>query len=81
LKLSESPAAARGAFLKNHIVEIEAMLSAKANLIVALLAISQSGCIVGGYSSGGGGWFLWPGGLLGLVIIIAILFLIFRRRG
>ena len=59
------------------------MLRNKTSLaILSLLTLSQPGCVVGGYSSGGGGgWFLWPGGILGLVIVLAILFLIFRRRG
>jgi hypothetical protein len=37
-----------------------------------------SGCLVAGYSSGGG-WFVWPGSLGLLVIIVLIVFLIRRR--
>lgn len=49
-------------------------------LLAISLAFTQSGCmVVGGYSSGGG-WFLWPGGL-GLIVVIALLFLFFGRRG
>lgn len=47
-----------------------------------LLATSMlsSGCVaVGGYSSGRGFFFL-PGGIL-LVLVLVILFLVFRRRG
>jgi hypothetical protein len=43
------------------------------------LALTQTGCIVAGYRSGGGGWFLWPGGL-GLVLIIIVLLFLARRR-
>lgn len=42
-----------------------------------LLAATQSGCIVAGYSSNSG-WFIWPGGL-GLLLII-FLVLLFSRR-
>jgi hypothetical protein len=39
-----------------------------------------SGCVmVGGYS-GGRGWFLWPGTLV-ISIVVAILFILFKRRG
>lgn len=37
-----------------------------------------SGCVVVGYSSRGG-FFLWPGGL-GLLVLLAVLWLIFSRR-
>jgi hypothetical protein len=37
-----------------------------------------SGCLVAGYSSGGGG-FIWPGGF-GLVFLLLILFFVLRRR-
>jgi hypothetical protein len=48
--------------------------------ILTVLTLAQPACIVGGYRSGGGGWFLWPGGLLGVLIVIAIFFLITRGR-
>ena len=46
------------------------------NILALFLAMTQTGCIVAGYTTGGG-WFLWPGGL-GLIILLLILFL--RRR-
>ena len=47
--------------------------------IVTLLLLFSSGCVVvGGYSSGRG-WFIWPG-TIGILIVLAILFLLFRRR-
>jgi len=46
--------------------------------IIALLLLS-SGCVgAGGYSSGGG-WFIWPG-TIGILVLVAVLFLLFRRR-
>ena len=44
--------------------------------VALALGAMQSGCIVAGYSTNGG-WFLWPGGL-GLLAIIVLL-LLFRR--
>lgn len=46
--------------------------------IVTLLLLLSSGCVVGGYSSGRG-WFIWPG-TIGILVIVAVLFLLFRRR-
>ena len=43
-----------------------------------LAAISLTGCIVVGYSSRGG-FFLWPGGL-GLVLLVLLLVFLLRRR-
>lgn len=37
-----------------------------------------TGCFAVGYTSGGG-WFVWPGGL-GLVLLIALVLLVLRRR-
>ena len=47
-------------------------------LIIALIVALQTSCVVAGYSSNRG-WFIWPGSI-GLVVIIALLFLFFRRR-
>jgi hypothetical protein len=53
----------------------------KALLVAFALSLSQTGCIVAGYRSGGGGcWFIWPGGLGLLLIIMVVLFLARRRR-
>lgn len=43
-----------------------------------LLALTQTGCLVAGYSSRGGG-FIWPGGL-GLVILVLLLIFFLRGR-
>jgi hypothetical protein len=49
-------------------------------LIILFLLLNSSGCVfVGGYSSDRG-WFIWPGTIV-IFVIVAILFLIFRRRG
>lgn len=42
------------------------------------LSLGSTGCVIGGYSSTGGG-FIWPGGL-GLVVVIVIIVLLLRRR-
>ncbi len=49
-------------------------------LAVAALAAcgTLSGCLMVGYSSAGG-WFLWPGGL-GLVVIVLLALFFLRRR-
>jgi hypothetical protein len=46
---------------------------------IAALAMTQAGCIVLGYRSGGG-WFMWPGGI-GLIIMLALFLMMFFRRG
>jgi len=48
--------------------------------IVSLMLLLTSGCVVvGGYSSGRG-WFLWPGTIV-IFLVVAVLFLLLRRRG
>jgi hypothetical protein len=47
--------------------------------IITLLLLFSSGCVVAGGYSSGRGWFIWPG-TLGLLLIVAVLFLLFRRR-
>jgi hypothetical protein len=42
------------------------------------LALSQTACVVGGYS-GEGGFFLWPGSLV-ITALLVLLFLYMRRR-
>ena len=44
----------------------------------ALLVLSQLSCAAVGYSSDGG-WFVWPGGL-GLIVLLIVVFLVLRRR-
>jgi len=47
--------------------------------IITVLLLLSSGCVVvGGYSSGRG-WFIWPG-TIGILLVVAVLFLLFRRR-
>ena len=47
--------------------------------IITLLLLFSSGCVVvGGYSSERG-WFIWPGTFV-ILLIVAVLFLLFRRR-
>lgn len=52
----------------------------KVLLLAVALSFAQTGCIVAGYRSGGGGWFIWPGGLGLLLIVLVVLFLARRRR-
>jgi hypothetical protein len=40
--------------------------------------LGLSGCLVAGYSSGGG-WFVWPGSL-GLIVIVLLIVFLLRRR-
>lgn len=51
----------------------------RVTVLLLLLGLAQTACVVGGYSSRGG-WFLWPGGLFGVLAVIAVLFLLSRRR-
>jgi hypothetical protein len=43
-----------------------------------LLALSQTACLVGGYSSEGG-FRLWPGSVV-VTVVLVLLFLFLRRR-
>ena len=47
--------------------------------IITLLLFLSSGCVVAGGYSSGGGWFIWPG-TIGILLVVAVLFLLFRRR-
>jgi hypothetical protein len=52
----------------------------KQTIVVALtLALSQTACLVGGYSSEGG-FFLWPGSIVITVVLLVLVFLFMRRR-
>jgi hypothetical protein len=44
-----------------------------------VVALSFTGCIVVGYRSRGG-WFVWPGGLGLLIVVLLVLFLLRGRR-
>jgi hypothetical protein len=43
-----------------------------------LLALAQTACVVGGYSSEGG-FYLWPGSIV-VTVVLVLLFLFMRRR-
>jgi len=46
---------------------------------IVFILIALPGCVVvGGYSSERG-WFLWPGTIV-IFLVVAVLFLLFRRR-
>lgn len=46
-------------------------------ILASLLLVTQTACIAVGHSSRGG-WFIWPGGL-GMLVVLALIFLILRR--
>jgi len=48
------------------------------SIVTAALLLSSGCVVVGGYSSGRG-WFIWPGTIV-ILLIVAVLFLLFRRR-
>ncbi len=55
------------------------LLTRLGTLFAASIAtLGLSGCLVAGYSSGGG-WFIWPGSL-GLLVIVLVIVLLMRRR-
>jgi hypothetical protein len=47
--------------------------------IITLLLLCSSGCVVAGGYSSGRGWFIWPG-TIGILLVVAVLFLLLRRR-
>ena len=47
-------------------------------LAASITTAGLSGCLVAGVSSGGG-WFVWPGGLALLVVVLLIVFAMRRR--
>jgi hypothetical protein len=47
-------------------------------VLLPLLVLTQSSCVAVGYSSNGG-WFIWPGSL-GLILILLLLFFFLRGR-
>lgn len=54
-------------------------ISRETKLLALLICLSQVSCVVVGYRSGGG-WFVWPGALT-LLVVVAVIFLLARRRG
>jgi hypothetical protein len=44
----------------------------------AALCLPLAGCLVAGYSSGGG-WWVWPGSLAITVLMLLTMFLLSRR--
>lgn len=50
-------------------------------LAFILALLSQSSCIVaGGYRGSNGGWYIWPGSFLSILVIIVVVFLLLKRR-
>ena len=47
--------------------------------VITLLLLLSSGCVVAGGYSSGRGWFIWPG-TIGILVVVAVLFLLLRRR-
>lgn len=41
------------------------------SLALSAVCLSQTGCAVVGYSSNAG-WFFWPGGWIGVAIMVAV---------
>jgi hypothetical protein len=48
-------------------------------LLISFALLLQTSCIVVGYTNRGG-WFVWPGGIFGVLVIVAVLFMLARRR-
>ena len=48
-------------------------------IVVTILMLLSSGCVVAGGYSSRGGWFIWPG-TIGILLVVAVLFFLFRRR-
>lgn len=56
------------------------MRALAAMLALPVMVVAFAGCVVVGGSTGGG-WFIWPGGGVGLLfVILFVLFLLRRRR-
>lgn len=49
-------------------------------LLIFALVLSQPACIVAGGYSDDRGFYLWPGSLISIVIVIAVLLFLRRRR-
>jgi hypothetical protein len=70
-----------GVEVRNRQTELSSFgLFGKVSAIVAagFITLGVTGCLVAGYSSGGG-WFVWPGSLGLLLIVVCIIFAVRRR--
>jgi len=47
--------------------------------VISLLLFFSSGCVVAGGYSSGRGWFIWPGSIVGILIVLVLFFLLRRR--
>lgn len=50
------------------------------SLAVAMLVLSQTSCVVAGGYGSDGGWYIWPGSLVSLVVVAVVLFFVLKRR-
>lgn len=50
------------------------------SLFALVIAVFTPACIVAGGYSNDGGWFIWPGSIVTLLIVGVVAFLILRRR-
>ena len=50
------------------------------SLLALVIALSQPACIVAGGYGSGRGFYIWPGSLLSIIVIIALVLLLRRRR-
>jgi hypothetical protein len=48
-------------------------------VVITLLLMLSSGCVVAGGYSSGRGWFIWPGSI-GILLVVLVLFLLLKRR-
>ena len=52
----------------------------KLSVLALILALTQPSCIVAGGYSSNGGWFIWPGSLITILVIVILFFVLRRRR-
>ena len=63
----------QGAFTKLSLFTRLSTLS-----VASIATLGLSGCLLAGYSSGGG-WFIWPGSL-GFLVVVLVIIILMRRR-
>ncbi len=51
----------------------------RVSALAFMLALSQPSCIVAGGYSSNGGWYLWPGSILSILVVVVV-FLLLRKR-